>query len=132
MSRLELDLADGRISFRPDEEIEGEIRWDLEGMGGKPPETLELRLFWYTEGKGDQDVSIVDSLSVEAPGVRGDRRFRLSLPAGPLSFTGRLMSLRWALELVSPTGGDSCRADILVAVAEVELRTPPGTGPPAG
>jgi len=45
------------------------------------------------------------------------------LPAAPYSFAGKLIALRWALELVVDHGRDVARIDLLVSpwVKQVEL-----------
>jgi hypothetical protein len=47
MSRLRIELAEGRVAFAPGEVLRLRVSWRLE----VPPESLEARLFWYTEGK---------------------------------------------------------------------------------
>lgn len=99
MSDLLIRIDGERSSFKPGESVEGVV----EGAAG-----LELRLFWYTEGKGTQDLEVVATQHLGPEG-----RFRLVLPDSPYSFSGKLISLIWALEVV---GGAVCpRAEILVS-----------------
>ncbi|NNE92422.1 MAG: hypothetical protein HKN23_12305, partial [Verrucomicrobiales bacterium] len=93
----------------------------VEWSGGDPSEpagSAELRLFFYTRGKGTRDVELVDLMVMHEPGISGRRAFAFNLPEGaPPSFSGRLVSVIWALEFhfdgevterfeffVSPTG----------------------------
>lgn len=118
MNRLAVELDGPRYVFEPGDEVAGKVSWELDA----PPESIELRLFWYTEGKGTQDVEIVDTVAYAAPRAEDDEAFRLRLPAGPLSFSGKLISLVWALELVALPSGDTARAELLVSHLGHEIR----------
>ena len=48
---MEIILADKNAYFAPGQAIDGDLVWNFP----KAPRWLELRLFWYTEGKGTQD-----------------------------------------------------------------------------
>lgn len=124
---LAVDLGDSRAAFSPRQEVQGTVSWRF----AAPPARVELRLLWYTEGKGERDLSVVQVLPFEAPGAIDRRPFRLELPPGPYTFSGRLVSLRWALEAVAevPESGDrSTRVAIVVAPEGREVRLDPGVG----
>ena len=94
MIRIEL----ARDAVRPGELLQGEIRWDADA----PPGPATLSLFWNTEGFGTVDVEIVAREQI-ALGLRsGGLPFRFKLPASPWSFSGRLVSLLWGVELAGP------------------------------
>ena len=114
---LEIALDGGRDAFRPSETVCGRVSWVLD----TPPEAVELRLFWYTEGRGDRDAGIARTLRIEAPGAHGSQDFELELPSGPYSFSGRLISLVWALELVALPAEGATRREILVGPTGVEV-----------
>lgn len=118
MNNLQITLLDSKNTFLPGETIEGRVFWSLD----ERPESLEVRLFWYTEGKGTQDVEITDTVRFGGPGKHEERSFSLKLPEEPYSFSGKLISLKWALELVAP-GGKTDRRDIIMSPAgkEIEL-----------
>jgi hypothetical protein len=117
-SRLQIRLdADGPW-FQPGSSIVGEVRW--RGLDADV-EALDLRLFWYTEGKGTQDVGLATSRRIARPGSSGSRRFALAVPEGPYSFSGRLITLAWALELVALPGRESVREDLLIGPRPVEV-----------
>lgn len=101
MSRLSLDVDGGRSRFQPGDELVGHAAWSL----GEPPDGVELRLFWYTAGKGTRDVEVVATERFDPPAAEGRREFRLRLPAGPWSWSGTLVSIVWALELVVEGAG---------------------------
>ncbi len=128
-AELELRLPEGRTGFAPGQPIEVEARWWLR----EPAETIELRLVWYTSGRGDQDVEIVEvrrllGAAQGAPanyygqGQTGSRTVQLELPPEPYSFSGQLITLTWALELVVDEGRASTRRDIVSAPGGTEVR----------
>jgi hypothetical protein len=121
---LAVAVADGRAAFAPREAVEGTVSWRF----AEPPAKVELRLLWYTEGRGEQDVQVVAAVPFEAPAAADRRPFRLSLPPGPYSFSGRLASLHWALEAVAEPGDRSARAEIVVAPKGREVRLDPAAG----
>ena len=104
-----------KTSFKPGNTISGDIVWSNER-----PETenIEARLIWYTEGKGDQDVEVVDSISFELTGnstQNGQGRFEFVAPHRPSSFSGKLISLMWAIEAIVYPGKNGERTDIVVS-----------------
>ncbi len=117
MNALQITLPDDKNRFAPGDKIEGRAYWRME----KPPESLEIRLFWYTEGKGTQDVKIADAVRFDAPGRQEERSFNLKLPVEPYSFSGSLISLNWALELVAAPGGETQRLDIVMSPTREEI-----------
>jgi hypothetical protein len=117
MTRLELATADDGRWFRPGAEIQGTATWRLD----LAPDSLEIRLFWYTAGKGTRNVEVVGSVSIETPGNDGRRDFRLRVPEGPYAFTGRLVTLAWAIELVALPSEDTTRLDLVIGPQPVEI-----------
>lgn len=71
---------------------------------------LTLRLGWFTEGRATSDAAIVWTrvLAGLAPGA--EHSFEIPLPAEPWSFSGKLVSVRWRLEVLN------ARDELLVAV----------------
>lgn len=103
MPTLTINTELDNRAFVPNDRLRGKVEWT--GLS-TPPQSAELRLFHYTSGKGTRDLEIVEVRAFEAPGS-GDRRdFEFQLPAGPPSFSGKLVSLLWALELVIDANGD--------------------------
>lgn len=96
MSWIQVETDDGATAFRPGDVISGRARWQL----AEPPEGVDLRLFWYTEGKGTQDLEIAETISFANPAAEDRRTFQIRVPRGPFSFSGKLISLIWALEIV--------------------------------
>ena len=76
---LALRLRDGLAAFSPGESVEGEASWTL----SEPPQGVEVRLFWRTEGEGNPSLEVVQSVAFEGPGQSDRRPFAFRLPAGP-------------------------------------------------
>ena len=87
----------GDSSRNPRDVLELVARWSLPSA----PKSLEIRLFWFTRGKGTEDVGVVATERVPEPGGNGEHRVRFTLPDAPYSFSGSLISLIWAVELVA-------------------------------
>ncbi|HBL29737.1 MAG TPA: hypothetical protein DD490_23115 [Acidobacteria bacterium] len=117
---LRVETNDGSTSFRPGDLVEGTVRW----QGAEPPEGVELRLFWYTEGRGDQDLEVVETIPFANPGAHDRRSFRLRLPEGPYSFSGKLITLAWALEAVAQPGDRAGNLPLVVSPTGRELLLP--------
>lgn len=111
MSDLKILLRDERVNYRPGETIEGVAGWRLDQV----PKNVELRLFWFTRGKGTEDVGVVNKMSFPAPQMEEGRTFSFPLPPEPWSFSGQLVSLIWALELVVEPGSQSTRLEFILA-----------------
>jgi hypothetical protein len=111
VGELSVEIENGKLAFKPGEEVRGHASWTLDA----DPESVEVRLFWRTEGKGTQDVEIVDSKAFEGPGLKDRREFRLKIPSGPYSFAGKLVAIVWSVEVVAEPGSQAGRQDIVVS-----------------
>ena len=117
MNKLVILVRDERRSFRPGETLEGVAGWHLD----KSPESVELRLFWFTRGKGTEDVGVVNQLTFQSPQPEEGRQFSFTLPADPFSFSGQLISLIWAIELVVDPGNQSARFEFVMSPTGEEI-----------
>jgi hypothetical protein len=117
MSELKILVRDERRNFRPGETVEGVAGWRLDD----PPKSVELRLFWFTRGKGTEDVGVVNQINFPSPQIEEGRRFSFTLPAEPFSFSGQLISLIWALELVVEPGDISTRVELVMSPTGEEI-----------
>jgi hypothetical protein len=59
---------------------------------------------------------------VDVTGLTGRGGFRFKLPDSPYSFSGKLVSLAWAIEAVAQPGERSARAEIVIAPGGKEVR----------
>jgi len=96
MSRLKIETTENRNVFVPGEEIKGIAVWQLDAKA----EAIEVRLFWRTEGRGNLDVGVADTVRFDNPPMEGGQPFTLHAPNGPYSFFGKLVILVWGIELV--------------------------------
>lgn len=111
MSELKILLRDERLNYQPGEVVEGVAGWRLD----RPPGTVELRLFWFTRGKGTEDVGVMNLMNFQAPQMEEGRKFNFTLPQEPWSFSGQLVSVIWALELVAQPGSHSARVEFAMS-----------------
>jgi hypothetical protein len=117
MSMLTLTTEAGQAAFQPGAQAIVIAEWRLD----EPAEYVELRLLWYTRGKGDADTSVVQTLRFDAPPPQDTKRLGIQLPDAPYSFSGKLVSLLWALELVAHPSGESSRLELVIAPAGKEV-----------
>jgi hypothetical protein len=117
MGTLSIELNDGKDAFAPGGQVEGRIEWGLDAN----PRALELSLLWYTRGKGTRDVRVLNTHRIDSPGAVGSDKFSFALPPGPYSFSGKLISLIWALELTCTPGDETARKEITVSPTGKEI-----------
>jgi hypothetical protein len=103
--------------YLPGESVAGRAQWSLM----KSPQRMEIRLFWYTRGQGTQDAEVIDTITVDTLVFQGEREFTFSLPLIPYSFSGKLISLIWAVELVVEPGGKYCREELTFSPTGEEI-----------
>lgn len=89
-----------RKDLRPFETVSGRVEWRLE----KAPRDLELRLCWFTRGRGTEEAETVAQIAL-GDRAEGASDFSFELPAGPWSVEGRLLGIGWAVELVAKRQG---------------------------
>jgi hypothetical protein len=111
MSELRIDFDKSLTGHLPGDELAGQAEWRLD----KDPTALEIRLFWYTKGKGTTDVEIVATKIIDPPRKEGRERFKFVMPDSPYSFSGKLISLIWAVELVVDSGTEAERKEFVMA-----------------
>jgi hypothetical protein len=116
MSKISLETANAIRSFEPGASIEVDTAWDLDTQ----PRAIELRVVWNTRGRTIQDIRIVDTVSLDVSKCER-QRVPLTLPRAPYSFTGKYVSLIWALELVVLPSQDSARFPITIGPGGKEV-----------
>jgi len=117
MDQLSIVLNEDKAAFAPRETIRGTVRWSLD-VGVRH---LELSLFWYTAGKGTRDMGVVETVRFDEPGAIGWKDFSFALPDGPYSFSGKLISLLWAIELTCSPGSETVRREITLSPTGREI-----------
>jgi hypothetical protein len=117
---IRLGLRENKTAFRPGETIAGAVLWELE----RAPRLAEVRLLWFTRGKGTEDGSIVETVKLGAPPAADTREFSFTAPNGPYSFSGTLIALLWAVEFVAEPGDGFQRIEITIAPDAREIALP--------
>lgn len=103
-------------NVKPNGRVKGSVTWQVEQM----PKNMSVRLFWYTQGRGTEDLQVVDRVNLE-PALQGQAGFEFIVPEGPYSFSGKLISLIWAVEAVVLPGGECVRETITVSPSGNEI-----------
>ncbi len=111
MNQLEITLQQNAACFAPRAAVAGTVRWQSRSR----PRRIEVALRWRTSGKGTPDTGVAESLTINDPATSGSRDFSLVLPEGPYSFSGRLVSLTWAVEATSFPGKETAHREIIVS-----------------
>jgi hypothetical protein len=81
-------VAKWRISRVPIDELQG----------------LEVSVMWHTEGKGDEDLHVhhfhrLTEQQLRDAGIADEQSIQCRLPITPLSYHGKLITIRWSLRL---------------------------------
>lgn len=108
---LGLFIENNRTAFKPGDALELSVLWALPAK----PDSLEVRLFWYTRGKGTEDVEVIATERITANAPAGEAKVLFSLPSSPWSFSGKLVSLIWAAELVAEPGARAFRCEFFLS-----------------
>ncbi len=108
---LVIQLRDNQTAFAPNEQISGQVTWQLETA----PQNAELRLVWGTSGRGNRDFSVVETIPFSNPQATESRTFTFTAPNGPYSFSGKLITLTWAIELAIEPGNQLVGQEITIA-----------------
>jgi len=77
------------------------VRYTVEGVEEGGVRAVERSVLWYTEGKGEEDLGVhfFERLS-EPPAARSSAgEFACQLPAGPLSYEGLIVKIRWCIRI---------------------------------
>ena len=117
---IRLGIRDQRSQFSPGELLEGAVLWE----GTEKLEMAEVRLIWFTRGKGTEDGAVVATESFPDPQPGDTRQFSFRLPDSPYSFNGKLIALTWALEFVCNPGNHFSRVTFTMAPGGTEVRLP--------
>jgi hypothetical protein len=79
-------------------------QWRISRVASDEIQSVELSVLWHTEGKGDEDLQVhyFHRISEHAIGrldLGQPQPIRCVLPPTPLSYQGRLISVRWCVRL---------------------------------
>ena len=96
--KIEISFHGSGEVFAPGATLGGECVWS--GAARGQDESGEVHLLWYTDGRGTQDVELLESIPFRVSGASGSFSFHWILPESPYSFSGKLISLIWCVEAV--------------------------------
>ena len=98
---IQIHDDEGSLRFPPGEQISGLVEIF--------PETtircqgVEIRVMWYTEGKGRRNEGIVQTLRFDVkqlgPGHSFREPFSCTLPSAPWSYAGHFINIVWAVHV---------------------------------
>lgn len=79
-------------------------KWRISRVPLDEVQGLEVSVLWHTEGKGDEDLHVhhfhrVTESQVRRVGLADQQSVRCMLPATPLSYHGKLISVRWCVRM---------------------------------
>ncbi len=120
MPSISIQLTESRTAYAPREKISGKVTWELD----KAPAGGELRLIWRTQGRGTADYGVAETIAFAAPAATGAQAFAITLPEGPYSFSGTLMTLTWALEAAFHPGKISERVVLTIGPSRRAISLP--------
>lgn len=99
---ITLEFDEHARFYLPREEIAGQYVVDIDDANAV--HAIESSVLWYTEGKGEEDLAVhyFDRHSrIEGHffDVTVPRRFGTVLPHSPLSYSGRILKIRWCVRV---------------------------------
>lgn len=109
---LEIKLE--QTTYKPGEILKGEVAGDEL----KTAQEIKVNLFWYTQGKGTEDLEVVNSLDLPIGGL--SHSFSFNLPQSPWSVSGELLTIAWAIEVIADKEYE--RKDFILSPLGSELR----------
>ncbi len=79
-------------------------RWKISRVPLDEINGLEVSVLWHTEGKGDEDLHVhhfhrVVENQIRRSGLADEQSTHCNLPDTPLSYHGKLISVRWCVRL---------------------------------
>jgi len=87
--------------YQPGDPLRGE--YQIDAVDPADIRAVELSVLWFTEGKGDEDLSVhyFERLTADdtQPALHELRRFQTVLPNSPLSYEGVLVRIRWCVRV---------------------------------
>ncbi len=78
--------------------------WRVSRVAKERLQSIEVSVLWHTDGKGDEDLHVhhfhrVDAAELKHLDLGVPQELDCRLPPTPLSYHGRLVSLRWCLRV---------------------------------
>ena len=95
---ISIMLQDNCRQYQPGDELT--CQYQIDAVAASELQAVEASILWYTEGKGDEDMSIAYferrvPTEAENGDLRPMREFAMHLPNSPLSYDGAILKIRW-------------------------------------
>lgn len=119
MATLTAELNGNQSKYVPGEPIDGLAGWDF---GADSPKWIEVRLYWHTLGKGNEDIVVADSMRFENPRAVDAQVFSFVAPNGPFSYEGRLIEIAWGIEVVAHRTKTTAQLPLTLSLTGEPLR----------
>lgn len=99
---ISICLDGAKKHFSPGEELVCE--YQIDAVPASDVQAVEASVLWYTEGKGDEDLTVHYferrlPTDVDDGDLRPMRRFRTVLPNSPLSYRGAILRVCWCVRV---------------------------------
>ncbi len=112
-----IELDNREAGFKPGEKLSGVAEWKIPSLLSP----LELKVLWFTRGKGSLDTRVVAWKRFSKPEISGREKFCFILPSGPYTFSGKLISLVWGIEIVQLNTPVFFRKEFVLSPDRTEL-----------
>jgi hypothetical protein len=117
-NELGIDLQGDRRSYAPGQALRGVVRWAFD----RPPRSAEVQLVWRTEGKGNTDARAAVRQPLSGARYDAQHRFEITIPPGPMTYHGTILSILWTVEAVTDNPDASAKVDIVVSPHDQPVR----------
>ncbi len=99
---IAIRLSSSNGVFHPCDKLECE--YQIDAVQPSEIQAVETSVMWYTEGKGDEDLSVhfferYTPSDVVDGDLRQLHRFETTLPKSPLSYNGVILKIRWCVRV---------------------------------
>jgi hypothetical protein len=99
---ISICLEGQKKHYQPGDELACE--YQIDAVEATDLQAVEASVLWYTEGKGDEDLSVHyferrTPTDADDGDLRPLRRFRTRLPNSPLSYRGAILNVCWCVRV---------------------------------
>jgi hypothetical protein len=99
---ISICLEGQRKQYQPGDDLTCE--YQIDAVDAVDLHAVEASVLWYTEGKGDEDLSVHyferrTASDTDDGDLRPMRRFRTRLPNSPLSYRGAILNVCWCVRV---------------------------------
>ena len=117
MSTLKLRLDGDKKEFLPASSLSGVVEW----TDVSTDDTINVTLLWYTSGRGTEHIELCDAVVELTDRHTGTSQFSFQLPPFPYSFSGKLITVTWAVEARTTRDATFVRLEFVMAPEGKEI-----------